>query len=63
MAPERKVELAVQMSMEARRRMLESIRLRHPQYDDEQTRFALFRQLVGDELFRHAWPSAPVLEL
>jgi len=30
-------------------------------YDDVSARWALFRLLVGDELFQKAWPHAPLL--
>ncbi len=53
--------LADEMSMAARRITLTAIRQRHPEYDEAQTTFALFRLLVGDDLFRRAWPDAPLL--
>jgi hypothetical protein len=34
---------------------------RHPAYDEYQARMALYRLLVGDELFRRAWPAEPLL--
>jgi hypothetical protein len=61
MTPGRRCELAVEMSVAARRIALEGIRRRHPEYTPEQARFALFRVLVGDELFGKAWPAAPLL--
>jgi len=53
--------LAAEMSEAARSIALAGIRRRHPEYDNDQARFALFRLLVGDDLFRRAWPNAPVL--
>lgn len=61
MSPARRCELAAEMSVAARRIALDGIRRRHPEYTPEEARFALFRVLVGDELFRKAWPAAPVL--
>ena len=61
MSPERKGELAVQMAEDARAIVLESIRARHPEYDEAQVRFAFFRHILGDELFRQAWPDAPLM--
>jgi hypothetical protein len=40
----------------------DGIRARHPEYDEAQVRWALFRLLHGDATFRAAWPHAPVLE-
>jgi hypothetical protein len=53
--------LAAEMSEAARSITLAGIRRRHPEYDDGQARYALFRLLLGDALFRSAWPHAPVL--
>ena len=61
MTPSRRCELAAELSAAARRIALDGIQRRHPDYTLEQARFALFRVLVGDELFRKAWPSAPLL--
>jgi len=44
-----------------RRTSLAGIRSRHPSYSESDARFALFRMLYGDELFRRAWPDAPLL--
>lgn len=56
-----RVRLGYQMSMDARAITLAAIRKRHPDYDDASARWALFRLLVGDELFQKAWPAAPLL--
>ncbi len=53
--------LAAQMSLELRQIALDAIRRRHPEYREHEVRFALFRMFVGDELFRRAWPDAPLL--
>ncbi len=54
--------LADEMSMAARRITLAAIRQRHPEYDEVQAKLALFRLLVGDELFQRAWPQATLLD-
>jgi len=51
-----------QMSIDARTTALAAIRTRHPGYDEATARWALFRMLVGDELFRRAWPHAPLID-
>ena len=61
MPPGRTAELAARMSIEMRRMALDAIRGRHPEYSSEEARLALFRMLVGDDLFRRAWPRAPLL--
>ncbi len=57
-----RTSLANQMSAAARETTLAAIKARHPDYDDAHARWALFRVLVGDDLFRRAWPSAPMVE-
>jgi hypothetical protein len=54
-------DLGVQMAEDLRTIARDSIRERHPEYDEEQLKLALFRLLLGDELFRRAWPEAPLL--
>jgi hypothetical protein len=61
MGPARRCEIAARMSVTARAVTLEGIRHRHPEYDEQQARWALFRLLVGDELYRRVWPRAPLV--
>jgi hypothetical protein len=61
MPPGRRGELALEMSVAARELALAGIRLRHPEYDERQARLALFRLVLGDDLFRRAWPGTPLL--
>jgi hypothetical protein len=61
MTPARRVEIAVAMSEDAFTMAADGIRARHPDYDDAQVRWASFRLRHGDELFRAAWPQAPLL--
>jgi hypothetical protein len=61
MSADRRSELAAEMSEMTRTIALENIKSRHPAYDAHQARMALFRLLVGDDLFRRAWPGEPLL--
>jgi hypothetical protein len=61
MGASRRAELAAEMSEMARVIALEGIRRRHPEYDANQARMALFRLLLGDDLFRRVWPQEPLL--
>ena len=61
MGPSRRVALAAEMSEMARAIALESIRRRHPEYDAHQIRMALFRMLLGEDLFRRVWPQERLL--
>jgi len=57
MGPEARVALAARMSEEARQIALQGIRTRHPEYDDDRARRALFRLLLGEEAVRALWPD------
>ena len=61
MTSDQRTWAAAEMSAMARAITLENIRARHPEYDEHQARMALYRLLVGDELFRRAWPAEPLL--
>ncbi len=57
----RKAELLDDLCETTRAIALTGIRTRHPEYDEESARWALWRSLYGDALFRRAWPHAPLL--
>jgi hypothetical protein len=59
--PDQRTWAAAEMSAMARAITFENIQARHPVYDEYQARMALYRLLVGDELFRRAWPAEPLL--
>jgi hypothetical protein len=61
MTTDQRTWAAAEMSAMTRAITLENIRARHPEYDAHQARMALYRLLVGDELFRRAWPTEPLL--
>lgn len=62
LGPEGRASLAAQMSDDVRTMAREGIRARHPDYTEAEAEFALRRMLLGDALFRAAWPLAPVLD-
>jgi len=62
MTPAQRGEIALEMSEAARELAKTGIRMRHPDYSETEVRYALFRLLYGDALFRRAWPLAPILE-
>jgi hypothetical protein len=61
MTPARRLAIGVDMSEEAFEVMAAGIRMRHPGYDEDEVRWALLRLRVGEDLFRQAWPAAPLL--
>lgn len=61
MTPDQRCVIAAEMSAMTRSIALENIQDRHPTYDEHQARMALYRLLVGDDLFRRAWPGEALL--
>ena len=61
LTPAARVELAVEMSEDTRTVARAGILARHPEYSAADLAFALLRLIVGDDLFRRAWPHAPLL--
>jgi hypothetical protein len=55
LGPQRRVELAVEMSEAARAIAERSIVERQPGYGPQQVRAALLRRVLGDEMFRRIW--------
>jgi hypothetical protein len=53
--------VAMEMSEEARQISATGIRARHPEYQEREVHFALIRLVLGDELFRRAFPQAPLV--
>lgn len=61
LGPQRRSEVALQLSVTTREIARDGIRRRHPTYSEREVELALYRLLVGDELFRRAWPAEPLL--
>lgn len=61
MGPEGRLQRAMTMCDEAREISQEGIRARHPEYGAESVKWALFRLVLGDALFRAAYPGRPLL--
>jgi hypothetical protein len=61
MTPEQRIAMAVDMSEAAFRMAEDGIRLRHPDYSDEEVGLTGIRLRIGDDLFRVAFPTARLL--
>lgn len=61
MGPEGRLHRAMTLCDEAREVARAGIWARHPEYGDEDVRWALFRLLLGDALFLAAYPGRPLL--
>jgi hypothetical protein len=56
-----RARLAAQLSAATRELTRAGIRARHPAYTQEEVELAIRRLLLGDDLFRRAWPGRPLL--
>jgi hypothetical protein len=61
MSADQRVSMAVAMSEDVNTIAAEGVRARHPSYDDDEVRWAMYRLRLGDELFRQVWPEAPLV--
>lgn len=57
----RRAEAAIQMSDDARAIAMEGVRCRHPEYAEFQVRQAMLRMVLGDVLYKKAWPHGLML--
>jgi hypothetical protein len=57
-----RVEMAVQMTVEAHNITRSGIADRHPDYSGDDVQLAFVRLLLGDDLFKAARPDAPLLD-
>jgi hypothetical protein len=60
MSPERRAEIALELSEDVRRITCDGIRQRHPEYSDEDVRHALVALIYGEDVARRLWPHAAV---
>jgi predicted RNA polymerase sigma factor len=60
MRPDRRLELALEMSTALRNVAASGVRSRHPDYSEEQVKLAVARLTLGDELFSRAYPGVDV---
>ncbi len=61
LGPSGRVALAAKMSENVRSIAMDGVRRRHPEYSEEEVRHAVFRMMLGDDLYRQAWPDRPLL--
>ena len=52
-----RVRLSFEMGRAVRDKVCAAIRERHPEYSEEQVKYAEFRLHLGDELFEKAYPA------
>jgi hypothetical protein len=62
MSDAERMRLALEASDDARELACSGIRARHPDYDASAVEHAVRRLLLGDELYRLAYPGEPLVD-
>lgn len=58
MKPEERLKRSFELSAAMKRLNATGVRMRHPEYSDEEVRLAVIRMRLGDELFLKVYPHA-----
>jgi hypothetical protein len=62
MASSDRLRVGLELTRMSRELMARGIRARHPEYSDDEVRWALIRAWLGSETFRRAYPTCPQLD-
>jgi hypothetical protein len=57
-----RLAMAFRLTAAARSMTMAGVRTRHPDYSDEQVRFAFARIVLGDDVMRLVWPDRELVE-
>lgn len=60
MTGEQRLDMAFQLSHSTRALSAAGVRHRHPEYGDREVQLAVIRMMIGEELFREAYPGVDV---
>jgi hypothetical protein len=58
MTPERRLRAATELTQLVRKSLAEGVRMRHPEYNEEQVRLAMIRLTLPERLFLAVYPHA-----
>ncbi|RLE30317.1 hypothetical protein DRJ54_02945 [Candidatus Acetothermia bacterium] len=62
MAPEERLQRGLELAELVRALLAAGVRARHPEYSEEEVRLAVIRIVLGEKLFRAAYPHAGHIE-
>jgi hypothetical protein len=60
LGPERRIQMAFEMSQNLRAISEHGVRRRHPEYTDRQVRLAATKLAIGNDLFKKVYPSEDI---
>ncbi len=58
MTPERRLRAATELTQLVRKSLTEGVRMRHPDYNEEQVHLAVIRLILPEKLFLAVYPHA-----
>jgi hypothetical protein len=61
MGPDKRLESAIRLAQTSRELLREGVRLRHPEYREQEIMLAIIRLSLGESLFRRAYPQAETI--
>ncbi|MBW1999805.1 MAG: hypothetical protein JRJ29_17820 [Deltaproteobacteria bacterium] len=61
MSPEKRLINSISLAQTSRRLLAAGVRMRHPEYTDDQVRLATIRLILGDTLFAAVYPEGKEL--
>ena len=62
MPPSERLRVGLELTRMSRELLAQGIRRRHPEYSEDEMKWALIRTWLGPELFERAYPRSPQLE-
>jgi len=62
MSSERKWKMIINFIELQRKLILSGIKLRHPEYSNEEVEYAFKRLLLGEELFKKVYPKGKIVD-
>ena len=61
MGPDKRLESAIRLAQTSRELLREGVRLRHPEYREQEIKLAVIRLSLGESLFLRAYPQAETI--
>ena len=62
MAPSERLNVGLELTRMSRDLLAQGIRARHPDYSDDEVKWAVIRVWIGRDMFRRVYPHGPQLD-
>lgn len=62
LAPSERLNVGLELTRTSRDLLAQGIRARHPEYSDDEVKWAVIRAWIGRDMFRRAYPNGPQLD-